>query len=121
MIEKWIEEIKAAAAGNELGMVVVHNGIVRGTSKDGRRVWGIELSFDRAELDRLREEFEKKAGIVAVRVWINEGKLPVGADIMKVCVAGRFRTDVLPVFEELIGLIKSRVVSEKEIFISPPA
>jgi hypothetical protein len=31
-----------------------------------------------------------------------EGHLQVSDDIMNVCVAGRFRKDVLPVFQELI-------------------
>ncbi|MCX7982308.1 MAG: molybdenum cofactor biosynthesis protein MoaE [Syntrophales bacterium] len=119
MIEKWIEEIKASSDPDELGMIVIHQGVVRGTSKDGRKVWGIELTYNRTELNRIQKEFEQRRGIESVRIWINEGSLPVGADIMKVCVAGRFRTDVLPVFEELISLIKNRVVSEKEI-LSPP-
>jgi len=34
---------------------------------------------------------------------------------MLVLVAGRFRTDVLPVFESLIAKIKGEIVSEKEM------
>ena len=34
---------------------------------------------------------------------------------MFLLVAGRFRTDVLPVFEELLTVIKSEVVTEEEI------
>jgi len=33
---------------------------------------------------------------------------------MVVLVAGRYRTDVLPVFQELIREIKNNVVNEKE-------
>lgn len=102
-------------------MILFHHGIVRATSKDGRQVVGVDLSYDREMLSEIVSQFERRKGIVAVRVWINQGILPVGADIMKVCVAGRFRTDVLPAFEELIGLIKNRVVSEKEILPSPPS
>ena len=49
------------------------------------------------------------------KVWINQGKLSIGDDIMFVLVAGRFRTDVLPVFQELIREIKNNVVTEKEM------
>jgi molybdopterin synthase catalytic subunit len=34
---------------------------------------------------------------------------------MNVCVAGRFRKDVLPVFQELITVIKTEIVREEEM------
>jgi len=34
---------------------------------------------------------------------------------MLLLVAGRFKTDVLPVFEELLSLIKDEIVTEKEV------
>jgi molybdopterin synthase catalytic subunit len=52
---------------------------------------------------------------VDVRAWINQGTLKLGDDIMYVCVAGRFRKDVLPVFQELITLIKTEIVHEEEM------
>lgn len=115
MIERWINEIKATTPPSALGMILIHNGLVRATDKHGRKVLGMELSYDAKKLEEIEKEFSKKEGIVAVKIWINEGRLPVGADIMKVCVAGRFRTDVLPVLTELVALIKTQVVSEKEI------
>jgi molybdopterin synthase catalytic subunit len=39
----------------------------------------------------------------------------VGDDIMRLLVAGRFRTDVLPVFESLLTTIKQEIVREQEI------
>ena len=38
MIERWIEEVKREADPEKLGMILVHNGIVRGTSKSGKPV-----------------------------------------------------------------------------------
>jgi molybdopterin synthase catalytic subunit len=34
---------------------------------------------------------------------------------MFLIVAGRFRTDVLPVFEELLSVIKREIVTEQEV------
>jgi molybdopterin synthase catalytic subunit len=34
---------------------------------------------------------------------------------MLLLVAGKFRTDVLPVFEELLSVIKSEIVTEEEV------
>ena len=114
MIEQWIAEIKASSDPGELGMILIHNGIVRATSKDGKSVKGMHLSYDSERLNSLIEDYGKKDGIVAINAWINEGSLKVGDDIMCVLVAGRLRTDVLPIFEEIISKIKKEVVSEME-------
>ena len=115
MIDDWIREIKARHDPDELGMILVHNGIVRGTSKEGRPVKGMALSYDRALLDSAVQEVKKRDGIADVRAWINEGNLQVGDDIMYILVAGRFRTDVLPVLTELLTFVKTRIVHEREV------
>ncbi len=114
MIKNWIEEIKSKSPKDQLGMILVHNGIVRATSKEGKPVEGMVLSYDEKLLNNLVAQFKKNDGIVDIKVWINQGKLSIGDDIMLVLVAGRFRTDVLPVFQELIREIKNNVVDEKE-------
>ena len=81
---------------------------------EGRMVKGMHLLYDKEKLNSLITDFRKKEGIVAIKVWINTGILKVGDDIMCVLVAGRLRTNVLPVFEELLSKIKKEVVSENE-------
>jgi len=116
MIEQWIDEIKKSSDFQDLGMLLVHNGVVRATSKDGKPVKGMQLSYDKEKLQHLVDEFRKKEGIIAIKVWINEGELTVGDDIMYALVAGKFRTYVLPVLDELVSRIKKDIVSEKENF-----
>jgi molybdopterin synthase catalytic subunit len=115
MVEKWLKEIKTACPPDQLGMILVHNGIVRATSKEGEPVGSMKLSYDKAALEKAVQRFKSVDGIVDIRAWINEGTLKIGDDIMVVCVAGRFRKDVLPVFQELIGLIKTEIVKEEEL------
>ena len=115
MIEQWISDIKRECSPDMLGMILVHNGIVRATSKQGKSVAGMKLSYDQAMLDKAVRRFRNMEGIVDVRAWINEGLLKVGDDIMYVCVAGRFRKDILPVFQDLITLIKTEIVREEEL------
>ncbi len=115
MIEQWISDIKRECPPDRLGMILVHNGIVRATSKQGKLVAGMKLSYDQAMLDKAVRRFRNMEGIVDIRAWINEGLLKVGDDIMYVCVAGRFRKDILPVFQELITLIKTEIVREEEL------
>jgi molybdopterin synthase catalytic subunit len=114
MIEEWLKEIKGRADFNDLGMILVHNGVVRASSKDGKPVKGMHLSYDKHKLIRLLDELRKRDGIAGMKVWINEGDLKVGEDIMYALVAGRFRTTVIPVLEELVSKIKKEIVTEKE-------
>jgi molybdopterin synthase catalytic subunit len=115
MIDSWIEEVKQRANPEELGMILVHNGIVRGTSKSGKTVGGMKLSYDQEKLNSVIPTFRQKPGVVEVKVWINAGNLKVGDNIMFLLVAGKFKTNVLPVLEELLSLIKSEIVTEVEV------
>lgn len=114
MIEQWIQEIKSQCDPETLGMILVHNGIVRATSRQGAPVTGMKLTYDKVALEQTVRRFKAKEGIAEIRVWINEGALNVGDDIMNLCVAGRFRTDILPVFQELLTEIKTKIVHEEE-------
>jgi molybdopterin synthase catalytic subunit len=115
MIDRWVEEVKQSANPEDLGMILVHNGIVRGTSKSGRPVQGMKLSYNQERLDSAVPIFKQRTGVAEVRVWINSGNLKVGDNIMFLLVAGRFKTDILPVFEELLSLIKNEIVTEEEV------
>ena len=116
MIDGWLKEIKGRADFKDLGMILVHNGVVRATSKEGKPVKGMHLSHDRQELMSLLDELRRRDGIAEIKVWINEGDLKVGDDIMYALVAGRFRNLVIPVLEELVSKIKKEIISEKEFF-----
>lgn len=115
MIEAWIKEIKKKCNPDMLGMILVHNGIVRATAKDGKPVKAMKLSYDQGMLEKVMEIYKAKEGVADVKVWINEGNLQVGDDIMNVCVAGRFGADILPVFQELLTIIKKEIVREEEV------
>lgn len=116
MIDQWIDEIKKSSDFENLGMFLCHHGVVRSTSKDGTPVKSMHLSCDRDRLRALVEEFSGREGIVSVKVWVNEGLLHVGDDIMYALVAGKFRTHVFPALEELVSRIKKEIVSEAEHF-----
>jgi molybdopterin synthase catalytic subunit len=115
MMDQWIKEIKKECPADMLGMILLHNGIVRATAKDGKKVQAMNLSYDKAKLEAAVREFKKRDGIADIKAWVNEGHLNIGDDIMNVCVAGRFRKDVLPVFQELITTIKTEIVREEEM------
>lgn len=97
-------------------MYLAHNGVVRGTARDGSIVTGMNLSYDARRLSEVIAQVEARPGVVAVRVWVNEGRLAVGDDIMYVLVAGDIRDNVFAALQELVRLIKTEVVSEFETY-----
>lgn len=116
MIDNWLKQIKENPLSKSAGMILIHNGIVRETSKDGSPVKGMKLSYNSERLNEIISEIKKREGIIEVKVWINQGELKIGDDIMKVLIAGRLRTDVFPALQELVARIKNEVVNEEELF-----
>ena len=114
-LQTWLDEIKSGPDSARIGMYLIHNGVVRGTARDGSVVTGMDLSYDRARLAEVIEDVEARQGVVAVRVWINEGRLNVGDDIMYALVAGDIRDNVFGGLQELVRLVKTEVVKEWEI------
>lgn len=115
MIDEWLKEIKENCDPESLGMILVHNGIVRGTARDGKQVQGMKLSYNEDALESCVARLKNREGIAAIRVWINSGELSIGDNIMYLLVAGRFRTDVLPVLQELLSTVKNEIVHEEEL------
>ncbi len=115
-LNSQLKKIKDEVEQSGLGMILVHNGVVRKAPKKGEgEVMFLEISYDDAELNRVIDEtYKKNDGVKKVVVWINEGVLNVGDDIMFAIVAGDRRTNILKPFEELIEDVKNRVVKEKE-------
>jgi len=113
-INERIERIKARPEAAGIGMILAHQGVVRGSSRAGEPVRGMRLEVDRPRFERALAEALTWPGVVAVDGWVNEGDLKVGDDIMKVVVAGDIRENVFGGLQRLVGIIKSEVVTESE-------
>lgn len=107
---------KEPGFSENVGMILCHNGVVRGWSRvDKSVVTKIEVTPDRAKMERLRSEYEAKPGIYKILVEAKEGTLEPGDDLLFIVVAGDIRENVKPVLAELLDRIKSEAVSKHEI------
>ena len=105
---------------NRAGMVLCHNGVVRATSRDGRRVSGLRVQVDQDRLNQIIAAARKKPGIVVVQVEIAaDCDLSIGDDVMVLVVAGDVRENVIGTLEETLNAIKTTVTSKTEFFIEP--
>lgn len=110
-----ISRIKRQPRYPEVGMIVCHNGVVRGTSRSGQPVSAIQVTADRNRLKEILARHKQGPGIVDIIVEIREGTLRVGEDIMAVVVAGNIRENVFPVLQEVVDIIKREVIRKTEI------
>jgi molybdopterin synthase catalytic subunit len=114
-INERIARIKAGPDAGRIGMILAHNGIVRGSSRDGEPVASMDLSVDAGRFARALAEARTREGVVAVDGWVNEGHLEVGDDIMKIVVAGDIREHVFDALQRLVATVKKEVVTEVEV------
>ena len=78
-------------------------------------VTGMDFGYDEEKLRMVVEEAYKLEGIYYIRVWLNEGRLQVGDDIMYVLIGGDIRPHVVDALQYLVGKIKNECVIETEL------
>ena len=122
-MDAWIKEAKAAPNADKVGMYLFHNGVVRGTAKaqvrlgqqDTVPVTGMVFSYDQEKVDAAVEAAYRLEGIYYIKVWLNEGELKMGDDIMYVLIGGDIRPRVVDCLHYLVGRIKNACVVETEL------
>lgn len=115
--ERLISKIKAHPDYDRVGMILCHNGVVRGTSRDGRRVTGLRVAVDQERLEEVLAGQRSRPGIVDIQVEIAAGRdLSVGDDVMILVVAGDIRENVISVLSDTLNAIKATVTAKTEYF-----
>jgi molybdopterin synthase catalytic subunit len=118
-IKKMMDSIKQNPDYDKIGMILCHNGVVRGTSRDGRAVKGLKVAVDHQKLEKIVSEQKKIAGIMDIKVEIAADRdLIVGDDVMLLVVAGDIRENVIKVLTDTLNLIKSTVTVKTEYFVN---
>lgn len=123
-MDQWLKEAKAHESAPNIGMYLTHNGVVRKTAranvrlgeKETAEVTGMLFSYDWEKLETIIRDCRKLEGIYYIRVWLNEGRLRVGDDLMYVLIGGDIRPHVTAALNELVGRIKTECVTERELY-----
>lgn len=127
----WLAEAKQAENAEEVGMYLLHNGVVRATPRHKVRteaaipegapqqdvnVIAVDFSYDEAGLQKALEDALTWEGVFYARAWLNEGRVNVGDSLMYVLVGADIRPHAIGALEKLVGHIKSNLVEEREIY-----
>lgn len=117
-LDKIVSDIKKRPGFAEnAGMILLHNGVVRAWSRDGRkRVVAVDVMADEMKIGEICQELGSRPGIFAITAQAIQGVLKPGDDMLYLAVAGDVRENVIKVFEELLNRVKSEGVTKREIF-----
>ena len=125
-VDAWLRQAKADPSAAECGMYLTHNGVVRATPKaeargvetdgvaPGKKVGGMVFGYDAVKVQAAIEDAHTMPGIKYVRVWLADGQLTVGDDIMFVLIGGDIRPNVVDALQALVETIKNECVTEIE-------
>ena len=122
-MDAWLKEAKMDPSAEKCGMYLTHNGVVRKTAKamvrqgdmSAEPVTGLNFSYNEEKVNKAIQDALKMDGIYYVKVWLNEGILDVGDDIMYVLIGGDIRPHVVDCLQSLVGTIKNTCVVEEEL------
>lgn len=115
-ISKKIAELKQDKdfAAN-VGMILIHNGIVRGTRRDdGAPVTKLEVKADHGKIAAIARDIEAMDGIYKVVAEAVDGVMSPGDDLLYLIVCGDIRENVKPALALLLDRVKSEAVTKRE-------
>jgi len=115
-ITKTLAELKQEPGFvDHVGMVLVHNGVVRGWSRSNHAsVRSVRVRPDRERMQSICREIARRPGIFRVLAEANEGELQPGDDLLFLVVAGDLRENVKSAFADLLDRIKAEAVIKEE-------
>jgi molybdopterin synthase catalytic subunit len=116
-LTKAIHELKQRPGFKDnVGMILIHNGVVRNWSRaDRAEVTQLEVTPDYERIEELRQEYLQHEGIFDIIIEAKQGTFDPGDDLLFIIVAGDIRENIKPVLSELLDRVKAEAVAKNEI------
>ena len=123
-MDAWLKEAKAHESAPKIGMYLTHNGVIRSTAKaqvrEGKEglgpVKGMVFGYDEEKVAAVIADGYNLPGMYYIRVWLNEGTLKTGDDLMYVLIGGDIRPHVVDALQHIVGRLKNECVIETELY-----
>ena len=114
--DKLLEKIRMHPESHRIGMIASHLGIVRGYSRDGRKVIAVEVNYDMDKLNNIINNIKDMPGIVDAMIEVNSGLLNIGDEVMYLAVGGDIRENVFAALIKGVDMIKKNAAKKREIY-----
>lgn len=116
MLNTLIKELKQNKDINKCGMILTHTGIVRETTRDGKKISKLEIEPDFNVINAIVDKNKNLEGIVDIKVWMHEkGTLSIGDEIMHIAIAGDIRENTLSAMTKTLNEIKAKAVKKRQL------
>ena len=116
-----LNSVKKRADFHKVGALTMFIGVVRGETRKGEAVKGLELEAFKEKADEVLmnicRELNARRGIIDVQIHHFTGKFEVGEDLVYVLVAGGHRTNVFPVLQEAVERYKKEAPIFKKEYV----
>ncbi len=120
-IDREIARLKKLPGFKEqVGMILIHNGVVRGTSLKGKNVTALRVKPHYDKIEELIHIYERQKGIFKIVVEAREGVFSPGEDLLWIIVAGDVRENVKKVLSSLLDDIKAKAIEKEEYTQTDP-
>lgn len=110
-LQDVIESVKKHPNYKKVGAMALFVGVVRGETKQGEPVKGLQLEAYEEKADQTLEEIcldlKKAKGITDVQIHHFTGEFKIGEDLVYVLVAGGHRENVFPVLRKAVERYKN--------------
>lgn len=117
-IQNLIDQIKQHPDYAKVGMILCHNGVVRGADRNGRSVKGLQVNVDSEKLEHVITSGKQQPGIIDIQVHIfADTYLRVGENVMFLVVAGDIREHVIQTLSSTLDAIKSTVTTKYQDYV----
>jgi molybdopterin synthase catalytic subunit len=113
-LQEMVDQVKRKMDPAKVGMIVCHNGVVRGTSRQGAPAEYLDIDVDQETWNGVLAEMRSRPGIFEIDAHLFTGRRHVGDDVMLVVVAGDIRENVFPVLEMTVNRLKREAVKKHE-------
>jgi len=117
-----LNSVKERADFHKVGALALFIGVVRGETKSGETVKGLELEAYKEKADEVLmsicRELKTRKGIVDVQIHHLTGKFEAGEELVYVLVSGGHRTDVFLVLEEAVERYKKEAPIFKKEYVT---
>ncbi len=112
---EFVKNFKKDIDYSKTGMILFHNGVVRGTSRKGEKVSKIIVRKDEKKIAEIIDSLKQMQGISKADAYVFEGEFNVGDDLMYAAVAGDIRDNVFPAIEKFVNTVKKEAVFKEEM------
>jgi len=112
-----ISQVKKHPDYHRAGMILCHEGVVRKTSRNGKKVTGLRVHAKHQQIVEALNLFKKRNGIIEILFEINDNiDLAIGDTIMKLVVAGDIRENVIGTLTDCLNEIKKTLTQKTEYY-----